>query len=321
MNAEIVAYDPARDGQAVAALWAELLGASWPMSAENLAAILACPLPTQRPLHLVARVGGALVGFVGAQFNEDSSTGSRYGNIMAVLVAPGAQRKGLGRRLVEAALAGLREAGAKYVQLGGKFPRIWPGVPTNLPDASAFFRACGWEFDDEAIYDLTRNLKDYTLPDEIRARMAGERITIEPAREADVPEVLALHRREFPYWVDTCAFIAGVGDHADILVARDPERGIVGSLNMFGAWSHPSRRDAPFRTMLGGDLGGLGEVGVSERERGRGIGVALVAYGSQVIKERGAGNAFIGWTTLARFYAKLGYAIWKDYRIGYKQFA
>jgi ribosomal protein S18 acetylase RimI-like enzyme len=322
----IIPYDEARDAGAVAALWGGALGAAWPINAGTLRAILACPMRAQQPGHFVAREGDDLVGFVGTQLEINGVTGRRSGYIMLIMVAPSAQRRGIGRRLLDRAVGHLRANKAAHIQIGGKNPRIWPGVPGNLAGgqyggaAMKFFRACGWQFDDERVYDLARSLTEYELPQAIRDRMAADAVYIAPATPADVPDVLAMNRREFAGWSDRYVHLADIGDYADMLVARAPGVGVVGSLVLYGPNSSPARADCPWKTLLGPKAGALNEVGVAEHARGRGIGLALVGYGSQVLKERGVGNAFIGWTTLVDFYGQLGYAVWKDYSVASRAF-
>ena len=70
-----------------------------------------------------------------------------------------------------------------------------------------------------------------------------------------------------------------------------------------------------YQALLGDDLGGLGAVGVAASERGRGIGLALVAGASELLKARGIGHSYIDWTTLVNFYGHLGYAPWREYQM------
>ena len=71
--------------------------------------------------------------------------------------------------------------------------------------------------------------------------------------------------------------------------------------------------------LLGDDCGGLGAVGVAAGVRGQGIGTALVARGSDVLRERGVGNSCIGWTWLVDFYGRLGYRPWRSYAMSWRE--
>lgn len=70
---------------------------------------------------LVAEEHGSLVGFVAWRVHPASAGMSSYGEVVVLAVAPEARGDGLGRRLVDAALAALRTAGAPVivVETGG----------------------------------------------------------------------------------------------------------------------------------------------------------------------------------------------------------
>lgn len=65
--------------------------------------------------------------------------------------------------------------------------------------------------------------------------------------------------------------------------------------------------------MLGPDMSTIGCVGVAAEHQGAGIGTAMVARASEVLRDRGVGTCHIGWTTRAGFYGWLGYRHWRSY--------
>ncbi len=87
------------------------------------------------------------------------------------------------------------------------------------------------------------------------------------------------------------------------------------ALILYGPWSHEERSDVRWRALLGEDVGALGVVGVAREHRGRGIGLGLVARGSEILKARGARVGLIVWVVLLEFYAKLGYSPWRSYEM------
>jgi predicted N-acetyltransferase YhbS len=176
----------------------------------------------------------------------------------------------------------------------------------------------GWQFRDEAQHDLTRSLDGFEIPAALRRRLAAEHIALAPATREDIPDVLEFERSAFPGWYDEFKYVAEIGDQGDILVARDAEGAVIGTLLIYSRQSSPRRLDPFWRTLLGEDCGGLNAVGVAERARGRGIGLALVAWGSDILKARGVGTTLIGWTTLVDFYGKLGYTPWQSYAMSWR---
>lgn len=303
----ITPYQAERDEAAVAELWQRALGERWPMTPELLRLVLAAP-GTQNE-HLVARDGAALVGLAATQRHGER------GNLVALVVDPERQRQGVGTALHDAALDLLRGSGVRHTQLGGGETRFWPGAPANLPGARAFFEARGWAFDGETI-DLTQDLRGYQTPATLRPSTA----TFRTATPADLDELLAFERREFPGWLGAYQVAAQFGDIDDLLLACAPGDGaIVGALIMYSPRSHRGRTDVIWQTLLGADVAGLGCVGVAAAAREYGAGTALVARGAEIVKQRGAINCFIGWTTLRAFYGRLGFVEWQAYAMSSRE--
>ena len=48
---------------------------------------------------------------------------------------------------------------------------------------------------------------------------------------------------------------------------------------------------------------------------GRGIGTAMVARASQILRGAGTGTCHIGWTVRESFYVRAGYRAWRRYRM------
>ncbi len=301
----------------VAALWNTVLGNTYPMDAVTLANALANPVAGQRGRQFIALVEGRVVGFIGTQINQVAPH-PPAGFILCIVVHPEVQRRGIGSALIHAAMAYFREVGVARVMSGGKYPRIFPGVPSDLPIAAAFFEKHGWLLN-RGDADLGRDLRDFTMPPAIQARIEAEGVTIAPGTAADSAEVLELNNTHFAGWADTYKFVASLGDYQDFLVVRDPAKGIIGSLIMVGPGSHPRRPDAPWKAIFGANIGGMGEVGIAPDERKRGLGLAMCAVGAEVLRARGVGYCHIGFTSLVDFYGKLGWTVWREYRIGWKE--
>jgi len=299
-------YDSARDEAAIFDLWQRALGAQWPMTRELLRRIIEAS--GARNAHLIARDGEQAIGLAMTQQGE-------RGNLVALVVDPDRQRCGIGTALHDAALDQFRAAGAQRVQLGGGETRFWPGVPTNLPVARAFFEARGWAFRWESI-DLTQDLRGYQTPATLRSSQAIFRV----ATPADLDELLEFEQREFPAWLGAYQVVAQFGDTDDFLLACDPQNGaIIGALIMYTPHSHPGRTDVIWKTLLGDDAGGLGCVGIVPAARKYGAGTLLVARGTEIVKERGVGTCFIGWTGLRAFYGRLGYREWRAYAMSMRE--
>jgi len=304
-----------RDGAAAFALWQAALGATWPLTAMQFRRVIDPTGPAYGRAHFVAEDCSTILGFVATQLLPPNSGAATEGCLPVLLVAPTMWRRGIGTALHDHALAYLREQGTHHVQVGGGSPRIWPGVPHNLPTALPFFQGRGWDFT-ETSHDLVRDLRDERIA--LPSPQPTEGITIAVAGAAEIPELLAFERREFPSWLGGYAQIDRLGDHADFLIARRAGGPIIGALILFTPQSHPTRSDVLWTRLLGDDCGGLGAVGVAADARRQGIGAALVARGSAVLRDRGVGQCCIGWTWLLDFYGRLGYRPWRSYAMSWR---
>jgi GNAT superfamily N-acetyltransferase len=304
-------YEPTADFDNVYHLWDAALGPRWPIRREDLATML-----DPDGIHLLAWVGDRAAGL--ATGHLDPATGKA--GIGAVLVAPDLRRRGIGRALHDALFDALRVAGAARVQLGGGGGPLyfWPGVPQNLPGGRAFFEACGWRFSELAC-DLTRHLDDYETPPGLLARVQEAGVDIRPVRDdAEAAALLHFETRHFPEWHHFFELTARRGQYRDLLAAWNAEGRVIGSLLLFQAQAAQSAdRSVIWQALLGPDMGGLGAVGVAETAREGGIGTALVARASELLKARGVRQAHIGWTHLLQFYGRLGYVPWRSYDMAF----
>jgi GNAT superfamily N-acetyltransferase len=67
--------------------------------------------------------------------------------------------------------------------------------------------------------------------------------------------------------------------------------------------------------MLGADAGTIGCVGVAEAARGAGVGSAMVARASELLRDAGTGVCHISWTEREWFYRRVGYLPWRRYHM------
>ena len=315
-NVLIRPYNPNLDTAALLPLWQAALDGTWPMRDDLLRRLLTDHRFYRAGDHLVAVAGERVVGFVGTQVDRaGKETGNGSGGISAVLVHPEWQRQGIGTRLHEAALKHVRNEGVSALRLGGGGAyRFWPGVPTDLPGAYGFFASCGWPLEPEQrSRDLVRDLSDFCVPTAMRARLSQEGVIVRPAREEEVDDVLAFEWEHFPGWAAGFVYMAELGDFQNMLVAFDADKGIVGTLMLHTPSSRWLAANITWKTLLGDSLGGMSAVGVAASERGRGIGIGMVAIGSEVLRERGVGNCHIDWTNIVEFYGKLGFRVWREY--------
>ncbi|HEY6276427.1 MAG TPA: GNAT family N-acetyltransferase [Streptosporangiaceae bacterium] len=280
-------FSGAADHAVVEALWSAALAPRWPLLPGAI---------TMVRDGFVAMDRGYPVGCVAVDL---------AGSIPLVIVDPAHQRRGIGTDLLSAALARLAAAGVTWAHAGsGGTDYIWPGVPLDLPAAGRFFAARGWHADHDTL-DLVADLREYRPPAAAAERVRQASVTIAPVVAADLAAVLAFETATFPSWAQW--FRAG---DQDILLARDGTGTILATLLFDGPGA-----DTVFLPMLGPAAATIGCVGVAPHMEGRGIGTALVARASEILRDRGAGACPIGWTVRETFYTRAGYRPWRRYRM------
>lgn len=56
-----------------------------------------------------------------------------------------------------------------------------------------------------------------------------------------------------------------------------------------------------------------------EDRQGNGIGLALAARVTERLQSRGIATSYVGYTWLVDWYGRLGYRVWQEYRMSWKQ--
>jgi beta-N-acetylhexosaminidase len=295
--------DPERDRPLLGRLWEAALGSVWPLLPDALDLVKE---------GLVAEPGDGGSG-------RDSGPGQAHragrgvgivavdpaGSIPLLVVDPAYQRRGVGTRLLEAGMARLGELGTTTVALGGGgSDYIWPGVPDNLPEAVAFFGARGWGFD-HTVIDLVADLRGYEAPAGVGERAGRAGISIEVMAGPERAEVMAFEAATFPSWVGWFERL-----DSSVLVARDRAGAVAGTLLFRGPLGATI-----YEPLLGPDAGTIGCVGVAAPARGAGVGSAMVARASELLRDAGTRACHIGWTRRERFYTRVGYSPWRRYHM------
>jgi len=120
------------DADDVAALLSTL---GYPCDATDAARRIATITANDRQALVVARCGGMVCGLVALDFMYYLPLDTTTCRITALVVAPGAQGRGLGRQLLREAERRARAAGAARIELTSGSQRT---------EAHAFYRACGF---------------------------------------------------------------------------------------------------------------------------------------------------------------------------------
>jgi beta-N-acetylhexosaminidase len=293
------------------ALWQTTLGDQWAVDHDAFHQATTVHGGMGRFANFVAEDSGHIVGFVCAQQSRNES----QAGMLCVLVAPDYQRRGIGRSLVWHVLDVLAKRGVRQVSVGcGGHAYFCPGVPVNLPGAKAFYESLDWRFE-YLLYDMTLELDDFIFDERWleRPRTRGFEVGLLEAQR--VAPLLAFERQHFPEWASAFEDYVVWGRLADIVVATDGLGEVVGAVTLITDQDDQYDNGLVWRAMLGDHVGGFGVLGVREDVQGNGIGLALAAEATRVLKERGVNISFVGWTYLEELYGRLGYRVWRRYHM------
>lgn len=178
---------------------------------------------------------------------------------------------GIGRSLHDVALRHLRNTpGITSMQLGSIFPRIFPGLPIDLPNEDLqWFAHRGWRLDDQAlVYDMFMHIDNFTITDDLSTELAERGITIDNCKPEQYNALMEFEHRHFisyPGWTEKYAGLRATDDIADALIAYNQDE-ILGAVLIFSpVGNNQIARDIPWPKAIGDRVGGLGFVSVKRK--------------------------------------------------------
>ncbi|KAH7372106.1 hypothetical protein BKA64DRAFT_728857 [Cadophora sp. MPI-SDFR-AT-0126] len=290
------------------------------------------------------------VGFILAYLGD----GGKKGYISALGVLPQYRGKGVGSKLLERGLVGLKSAGAAGEELhgdtesgegmkiviGSEMPRFWPGLPIGFVEGGGDWDARKWwgrrgfkkPTGGPIIKDLFKDIRTEVVPADVRERVEmivkEKGLRFAPWDESGYDECMEKQSDNFS-WVKAYAVLAASNQYHEVMVAFDAET------NEQLGWTLMCGPEVVVKDMfafmpISGDVAfaeqdregeGKGErkigliaaVGVDEKARGRGVGLAMVVKAMENLKERGVEGIFVDSVTIRDFYEKMGFEMRWEY--------
>jgi len=295
-------------------------------AAANRRAAPAAAGPRDRPpsvAELAAEHGGleglALVKRA-ARSGPDGAVPAK-GNLSFILVGEESRGRGIGGALLDRAQDWLRERGATRLHLGRDTYHFFPGAPLDEGEGFAallgFLGAKGFAAESDE-HDLCADLGELDLKRlAAKLKKAPGYVTVcyESAHRVSLERFF---RANFPgrWFSDTIEAIDAGMRGTDLLLLREESSGdIVGFSRIYDASSPILGPGVYWRELMGDRPCGLGPIGVDESRRGAGLGLRLLYDSMAQLAARGCRTMVIDWTDLVGFYAKMGFAVWKSYRL------
>jgi beta-N-acetylhexosaminidase len=299
-------YPEGTDGED---LWAAALGHLWPLRERGFflpTTRLARPRHTLggKPVRVSAHFEGKLIGHASARSQGESAY------LLAILVHPQHQRRGVGTRLLNNLMSSLHDTGARKLILGTHIrPYFWPGVPADLAQANRFFDRCGFART-QASVDLVCDLHGFTVPARVSAAAQRMNVDIAVTTKSDINDVVAYWHRVHPQGYPN-AFTRALQHPQSMIFARSDNQ-IVGVCIL-----DPSNREYSFPAILPGDCGAISCLSIDPRARASTdfLRTALSAHACQVFKEAGLRSCLLA-ASSDNDLAALGFKVLRSYRAG-----
>ena len=295
--------------RALVEIWNFAFGEEYAIS-ERFAAFNLRPSPGVTQRGWLAVADNWAQGAVIASFLDGypQVAGPTVGWIDALVVAPAAQRQGLGGRLLAVAEQWLHEHGRSYISIGAGLRPFAPGVPVTMELAPFFVRHGYTELDaagePQITYDVAANLAHYRPPAGLRELPAAVR----PAQRGQEEALLAFLAAEFPgrWHYEAEQLLHHDGGRISDYMLLWTEAGVQGAcLLTFPDSVRPLERFYPYS--LPKPWGQAGSIGVSAALRGQGYGSVLLDAGLRRLHDNGVNGCVIDWTGLLDFYGRFGF--------------
>lgn len=195
---------------------------------------------------------------------------SRYGKSRSSKLSIENRNSGIGRSLHDVALRYLsKQPGMTSLQLGSIFPRIFPGLPVDLPvEDLSWFSHRGWKLGDKFIYDLMMKIDNWTVPEGIFGPLQEKGVSFGCCNANQFDALLDFEEKNFSTytgWVEKYHSLKATDDIADAMIAYTSE-GIVGAAFIFSpVGNNQMSRDVPWPKIIGERVGGLACLGVGRK--------------------------------------------------------
>ncbi|GIP38685.1 acetyltransferase [Paenibacillus sp. J31TS4] len=255
---------------------------------------------------------GQIAGYVVAKLWQDDIGGLDFGRetgwIHSLLVASSYRNRGLGSELLSLAESALRSEGVRHINLGNDFHRrVFPGVPETC-DASGWLEKRGY-VRQSAVVDLYReysNEQPVSLPEYAN-------VTFRLLKAEEEEQLNAFMRHCFPGWLyQTLQYWQRGGDGREFVVC-EKDGDIIGFCRINDSHSPLLAQNVYWSPLFAEELGGIGPLGIDERYRGLGYGLAIVQAGVHFLQGRNIRHMVIDTTQYVDFYGKLGFRTWRSY--------
>ncbi|GAA0424229.1 MAG: GNAT family N-acetyltransferase [Bacillota bacterium] len=251
------------------------------------------------------------IGFIVAKkWQDEIEVGlpANTGWIQVLLVHHNYRHQGVGKALLAHTENTFKQSGVTRIILGQDVWHYFPGIPSVLPQTSAWFEHQGYQANGKA-FDL---LSSYTALSYPKPNKPGVELSL--LKKEEKSSLLTFLNRCFPgrWEYEAIQYFKHGGTGREFVVLKKNQH-IIGFCRINDASSPIIAQNVYWSPLFNEALGGIGPLGVDEQERGNGYGKMVVQAGIHYLRERGINRIVIDWTGLVNFYKQLDYGVWKSY--------
>lgn len=225
--------------------------------------------------------------------------------ILLLCVLSSFQKQGYGKKLLEQSEERIYSSGYSKVILGYGNTYLMQGVPfEEQSDIIPFFKKFSYDSTWESV-DMTMRLSDFDITT-LTIPHCPYAIHFRYATEKDKESLLESVSKVDPNWMKYYE------------TSEDPVLLAIENNKILG-FAIVSVTDDTFYHHSDDRIGAVGCVGVIPEARKRGIGLRLVANGTNILKEQCCDEAYIGYTHLEHWYSLLGYKTSMRFWMGFHE--
>lgn len=249
------------------------------------------------------KIDGKVVGFISIKRKIVNETSK--GSIALLFIDDEYRQTDIAHKLLQKAITWFKLKGTLRIKFGGSNGSyFWPALPENLPFIKNTLSKEGFIISDGPV-DMFGDTSSFTpLPNVYRA-LTENNVVIEYSNEKYIESILEFTNEHFHHWHEYYKKELLNGNFEKVFFAHRNNEIIAVSM----LWVGNSNWDLLFEN----NVGGGGALGVSEKWRGKGIGLAMKTWGTEILKRKGVKYVWISWTSSIDFYKKMGFEIWRKY--------
>lgn len=253
---------------------------------------------------LKEKLNGSIFFFV---YEKDTVTGfaAVEKNIIKIIcVCPDFQKKGYGTSLLKECEDFIKKSGYDKVILGRNETDIFRGAVMNNM-SHRFFEKHGY-YAYNGCLDMMLCMEDFSYNSITEKYPCSPDVNFKICENGYTAELIAAVNEVEPKWVRNY-----ISDRKSSIAIAVADNNIVG----FVAVDFNARTIVTYE---GAKTGLIGYVGVLPSMRGKHIGINLVAFATEQLRQRGCTEAFIEYTSLESWYSRAGYEEYLWFWLGEK---